>query len=82
MTQPTCSWLGSSQDFGHSKTSAQGFLSAAGHRLSFLPGRGSDTAEPYTLYLQLFVQLILRPVTAFKWLQVTFLTCSNQYGQC
>ena len=29
--------VGSSQDFGHSKTSAQGFLSAAGHRLSFLP---------------------------------------------
>ena len=29
-------------------------------------------------YKQLFVQLILGPVTALKWLQVTFLTCSNQ----
>ena len=29
-------------------------------------------------YKQLFAQLILGPVTALKWLQMTFLTCSNE----
>ena len=44
----------------------------------FLPDGGSDTTVPFTLYLQtVAVQLVLGPVTAFKWFQVTFLTCSN-----
>ena len=56
------------------------FLSAAGDSLRFLHDRGSDTTMPCSLYLQLFSQLILGPVAALKWLQVTFLTCSSQWS--
>ena len=44
---------------------------------TMLDGRSRLWRELYT-YKQLSVQLILGPVTALKWLQVTLLTCSNQ----
>ena len=41
-------------------------FSEACDRLCFLPVGGSDSTVPYTLNLQLLVQLILGPVTALK----------------
>ena len=59
-------------DCGHIRTF---FLSEAGDSFCFFPDRGSDTQLCCALYTykQLFVQFILGPVTALKWLQVTFL---------
>ena len=60
----------SSNDFHSSHFSVIGYMSQQVIDC-FLPDHDSDTTVPWSIYKQLFAQLIFGPVTALKWLQVT-----------